>query len=385
MKSGLLAGLLLVAVGLPAFSQGVENDDMYFNASDRAKLKEQRTTSQVAYSAAKENKIKEAEEELNPTDSYSARNVNPEYAARSNSKLAQEDNQDYFVNNYRYQSASNFNNFNNTFSNWYGSSWYSSNYWGPSIYQWNSPYYGSYYDSWGNPWHNPYYQSNYSSAFSYHWGNNYNYAWGNSFSYGCPAYNSFWGPSSFFGPSSYFGYAYGPWGQSYYGGRNYGYGGYPSQVVVVENNPYKAYGRRNSRSSNIGTDYSTGNGRTSSSSAYTTPTTGRSRSESGRVNTTNTAPTTRPEYYERTWRNQPSRSSGTDSRTSTYSTPNSNNNSNTRSSWSNGNSDSNNGGSSRPTYTPPSRSSSSSSGDSGSRSTGSSSGGGGGHSRSRGR
>ena len=71
-------------------------------------------------SAKKTKKVEQvaADEVVNPTDSYSARNVNPEFAARSNSQTAAADNQDYFVNNYKYNTSSNLNNWNNNYNNW---------------------------------------------------------------------------------------------------------------------------------------------------------------------------------------------------------------------------------------------------------------------------
>src|SRR5687767_8798499 len=124
MKSKVaLLSLASLIFTFAASAQGIENDDMYFNSKDRAKLNAQKA-SEVSYSASIKKNKKETVEEtepVNPTDSYSARNVNPEYAARSNSETAQADNGDYFVNDYQYNKASNFNNFNNNFSNWYNS------------------------------------------------------------------------------------------------------------------------------------------------------------------------------------------------------------------------------------------------------------------------
>ena len=220
---------------------------MYFNSKDRAKLKSQKASEEASVMASakktKKNQVIE-DEPVNPTDSYSARNVNPEFAARSNSQTAQADNQDYFVNNYRYNTNSNLNNFNNNFNTWNSNAWYSPNYYGSSINSWNTPYYGSYYDAYGSPWYNPYYRSGWSSSFSYYWGSSYNYGWGSGFgmacAYGNPYMNS-WG---------YAPYSYGSgWGNNYY---------YPGSVVVVNNNyaePGKnvVYGKRASHGSAVTT------------------------------------------------------------------------------------------------------------------------------------
>src|SRR5690606_23398237 len=105
------------------------------------------------------------------------------------------------------------------------STWYHGNYWGPSIYSWNSPFYGSYYNAWGNPWNDPYYRSSYSSSFSFYWGSRWNYGWG---------YNNYWG-----NPASAWSWDYYGWGSPYAYGYNSWYnrswyGGYP-RVIIVDN------------------------------------------------------------------------------------------------------------------------------------------------------
>jgi hypothetical protein len=334
-----LLSLVSLLFTFAAMAQGIENDDMYFNSKDRAKLHAAKATD-ASYTAsikkAKKSEAVEVEEEsANPTDSYSARNVNPEYEARSNSQTAQVDNEDYFVNNYKFNNASQFNNWNNNFNNWYSTPWYGGNFYDPYISSWNSPYYGSYYDVWGNPWRNPYYRSGWGSSFSYHWGSSYNYGWGMGF-----------GSGNYYNP--YNAWAYDPYGYSRYGGgwnSYYGGYGYPTQVIIVDNDRYgPAYGKRVSRSSQGDRNYNAGRTRSynrdvvnpDSNTGGNRPTTG------GRVS--NTTTTRQSEYYNRGWRNQTQ---------STYSNPNSgsgnsgNTNSrsswesNTRSSWSNGDNSSN--------------------------------------------
>jgi hypothetical protein len=315
-------------------AQEIENDDMYFNSKDRAKLKALKGT-EVSYTASIKNNRKEKEkvevedeEALNPTDSYSARNVNPEYEARSNAQSAQSDNEDYFVSNYHYNNASSYNNWNNNFNRWYSNPWYGANYYDPYINSWNSPYYGSYYDQWGNPWRNPYYRSGWSTSFSYYWGSSWDYGWGMGLGYGNmnPYYNSWaWNP--------YAGYS--PWG-SYYGW------GYPSTVVVVEGNRYApVYGKRNSRSSNLSREASR-TSRTYQPDAVNG--TGGRPAIGGRTATSTSR--TQSDYYNRGWRNQTQQNSNP-----SYSNPNSTRSSwesNTRSSWR----ESNSGGSSNNSYSP---------------------------------
>src|SRR5688572_4934775 len=129
MKSKVaLLSLVSFLFTFAALAQGVEGDDMYFNSKDRAKLNAAKA-SQASLTASIKKAKREtvAEEPVNPTDSYSARNVNPEYEARTNAESAQSDNEDYFVNNYRYKNANELNTWNNNFNNRYNNPWYSAN------------------------------------------------------------------------------------------------------------------------------------------------------------------------------------------------------------------------------------------------------------------
>ncbi|MBL0742338.1 hypothetical protein [Chryseolinea lacunae] len=288
-----------------SFAQGIENDDMYFNSKDRAKVKALRAKEDESYSASAKKANKYTDENsdvVNPTDSYSARNVNPEFAARSNAQTAKADEQDYFVSNYKYSNASKISSFNNSYNSWYNNPWYSSNYYSPSIYGWNSPYYGSYYDMYGNPWMNPYYQSGWSSSYSYYMGSNWNYGWGSGFGmglsygnpycYGSPYMNS-WGSS----------FGYGGYYNNYYGG-----GYYPTNVVII-NNGYEggrniAYGKRATRSGMMASTPSATNGRTrpDNNSNYVTTYPSR-QSSNGRVDTQSRIQR-QEDYYNRSYRTQ---------------------------------------------------------------------------------
>jgi hypothetical protein len=337
MKSKVaLLSLVSLLFTFASVAQEIENDDMYFNSKDRAKLSANKATEPSYTASIKKTKKEPVEEQIsNPTDSYSARNVNPEYEARSNSETAQADNEDYFVNNYQYNNATKLNTWNNDFNRWYTNPWYGGNYYDPYIASWNSPYYGSYYDAWGSPWGNPYYRSGWSSSFSYHWGNSWNYGWGMNYGFGnyCNPYNAWAG-------TPYYGYS--PWGYSYYNGW-----GYPNQVVVIESgNRYgPAYGKRGSRSSEVSRDYVNRSGRTYNRDTQN-PDTSRPIT-GGRVGTTTSR---QSDYYNRTWRNQ-SQNSSSYGNSNSYDNSNSGNSrssweSDTRSSWR----DSNSGGSSSRSY-----------------------------------
>ena len=106
MKTRILISSLLSAMALTAFAQQVENDDMYFNSRDRQKFREAQASGLTMTSSRAASRMSEVSREtsdnnVNPTDSYSARNTNPEYSARSNAEIAAEDNQDYFIQDYR--------------------------------------------------------------------------------------------------------------------------------------------------------------------------------------------------------------------------------------------------------------------------------------------
>jgi hypothetical protein len=238
--------LALLAIASLAFSSAVaqklENDDMYFTSKDRVKLRELRN-SQATYASSrqveKKSDLYAPDEEANPTDSYSARNVNPEYTSRNQSQVSQQDEENYYVNNYRTTTQSNLNNFNNSYSSWYNSPWYSS----------------SYNGSYMNNWNNPYFRSGYSSAFGYGYGNNY-YGYGNG--YGYPS-NNMWNSWGMYGNSygynpyfSGYGYYGNYYNSGYYNNAYYGSYGYPSNNVA-DNSNYKrpVYGKRAVRSTNV--------------------------------------------------------------------------------------------------------------------------------------
>ncbi len=346
------------------FAQGVENDDMYFNSKDRAKLRAQQATEKAAYSAsvekrAKNNKPAEQEYYLNPTDSYSARNVNPEFAARSNSQMAQVDNQDYFVSDYRYNTVNSINSWNNNFNSWYTNPWYNTNYFGPSINNWNSPYYGSAFDGWGNPWNNPYYRSGWGSSFSYHWGSSWNYGWGNGMGWGM---NAGWGNP----------YMMNGWGNPYMNSwSSFGYGGawgwnrwnnnfYPRTVVIVNNGGEGAgrgieYGKRATRTSAVTTPQRGAVNNTRTRSTYVAPTTGGRPSDAGGRVATENRNQRQADYYNRSWRTNSQQGQRTSpSRNSSNDWGNTNRSSDSNNSY---NSNSRNSGSyNQPTrsYSPPS-------------------------------
>ncbi|MGC1242291.1 MAG: hypothetical protein WA874_11905 [Chryseosolibacter sp.] len=336
IKGLLLATLSLVGMS-SAVAQGVEYDDMYFSAEDRAKLNQQRTT-ELALNTTKKSKGQdwaEENESANPTDSYSARNINPEYTAREHTQSAQVDEEDYFVNNYQYN-RNQLNNWNNNFNNWYSNPWYRSNYYGPGINTWNSPYYG--YDSWNSPWYDPYWSHNgWSSSFSYHFGNSWNYGWGGSYNYWNRPYYGWHNPYSAWDPYM---------GSSWYGSGYWNNYRYPGTIVVV--NPGErgnvVYGKRPTRGTSIVTERSNVRSRSDVSNSVRD-------NNSGRISDQNTR---QDAYYDRYSRQRSTSnpSSSYDSRTNTQQNRSSSWNNN---SWNN-NSGYNNNRTSSPSYSSPSNS-----------------------------
>lgn len=224
--------ILMSCFTAASIAQEIEYDDMYFNSKDRELLNARKASAAYAYNENK-NKAKDAEkaDEGNPTDSYSSRNVNPEYVSRSKGKASKNNDEgDYFVNDYRYQSGNYYDNWNSGYNNWANDAWYS-NRWSMAPYgSWYSPYYA--HNAWANPWCDPFYSSFYSPYYSYGWPGSYTYYYGSSW-----GYNGFgWGMSYAWG-NPYRGY----W-SPYWGGRN--------TVIIINNDDNSrkvTYGKRSPR------------------------------------------------------------------------------------------------------------------------------------------
>lgn len=289
IKGILLATISLIGIS-GALAQDVEYDDMYFNAEDRAKLRAQQSVELAVNSPKKSNRFdyEDRNVSVNPTDSYSARNVNPEYTSRAQSQVAPSDEGDYFVTNYQYN-RNQLNNWNNNFNNWYNSSWYRPNFYGPGINTWNSPYYG--YSSWNSPWFDPFWANNgWSSSFAFHYGPSWNYGWGGRYNYWNRPYFG-WDP---------FGMAYGPgMGMGMGMGYGLGYGGgywnnyrYPRTIAVAnqgERDGRVVYGKRPTRGTTMVSDRSNVRSRSGVNPA-------RNDNDGGRISTQGRK---QAEYYNR--------------------------------------------------------------------------------------
>lgn len=317
-----------------------ENDDMYFNSKDRAKLNASRAADKAQTIAYNEETSAESDEDyVNLTNSYSSRNVNPEYTSRSNSQLAQNGDENYFVNDYRFSTANSFNSFNNNYNNWYNRSWYNSGYYyGSMMNPWSSPYGGYYsspssyyYDYYNNPWSSPYYQSGWYGSLSYYGGSPY---YGNSWGFGMGFGNGWNYP--------YYGGGYGSfYGGSYYGGY-YGYNNYwgGNNVIVVTEGSGRGsvYGKRESRG---GMAYHPNESSANRTRSQIVSRGGNPGNSGGRVATSSSTTNTgrgQDEYYNRSWR----RSSAYQNSGSSPSRSSSWNNGANSNSWNNSNSRSSN-------------------------------------------
>jgi hypothetical protein len=188
----LLSTLAILGTLISLFAQ--EYDDLYFRARHR-KAEAVQPAFANHFGKLKQEQLPEtAPMVLNPTDSYSARQLNPEFIARSLSEQASAE-ENYFVENYRPASTTApINNsyfFNAPWNNPWNMGWFTPGW----VRPWRNPYWG-FYDPWMDPWMNPW-----MPAMGWNtWG-----MWG-------PGFNSMWAPG-FGGWTVSVGYSWGSaWG-----------------------------------------------------------------------------------------------------------------------------------------------------------------------------
>jgi hypothetical protein len=283
--------LLAVSAAMVASAQVVEYDDMYFTSKDRVRALASKPLTLKNIST--EHEVATA---INPTDSYSARNVNPEYISQKTvNPSGSSEPAPYFIPDYT-PTAINQNLNTNSSSSWNNCNCASS---------FNNPYYGSPYGS---------YYPSMSSMYGY---NPYGYGY-NGFN---SMYNSGWSSmiSIGFGMGSYYPYGGSSWGMGYgmgmggsqlwnygfnYYGGSYGYNSYYPNNVVIINNDYNnrnvAYGKRPSRSSDLNNTVNSSN---RNATMVTTDSQGRVRGSNGRIASEGT--TSADSYYQRGWRTNP--------------------------------------------------------------------------------
>ncbi|HPM29390.1 MAG TPA: hypothetical protein PLJ60_03555, partial [Chryseolinea sp.] len=99
----ILLSVISSFVAVSAFGQTLESDDMYFNAKDRAKIKAQKPVEEAYIPYSKKSDLNQKDEPVYASNAtYSLRDVNPEFTARSNAQGAQADSEDYYVANYQF-------------------------------------------------------------------------------------------------------------------------------------------------------------------------------------------------------------------------------------------------------------------------------------------
>jgi hypothetical protein len=300
MKTNIFfAGLMICSTGL--FAQ-VEHDDMYFKKKDRAKLNQQKRNAaqeQNAQAVARGEKQPRFDYPINTRQAVPSQSnmTNPEFIARSQSEMVAATDQDYFVENYQYSPANNFNNFNNNFAAWNAAPLYNTGFFAPQINGWNSPYYSPFNDPFlmgynPNPWCNPAFRSGWSVSFNYAWGNNWNYGWGN------PYNNMMWGNSMW------------AWGGNPY----FGNGFYNNPVIIIDNgNRGAVYGKRSSRGENA-VNTSTDAQRSTRLASYSRD---NNTVTSGGANIRQSSRPAQTEYYTPQWRRVTQQPAGTNA----YGTP----------------------------------------------------------------
>jgi len=289
MKSRItFLSILLVLVAFVASAQDVEFDDMYFRSKDRVIL-----AASKPLTVRVPSKDMEVISTINPTDSYSARNVNPEYLSQSKvNPSSSNEPVSYFVPNYTPTSV-NQSISNSGYSNYANSNCNCSGL--------NNPY-SSYYggmSGFGSPYNSFYSPYGYGSPYGYN--SFYGPGWSTSLSMtmGFGAYNSWGSPyGNYYGMNSWgMGMSYGYGG--YYGGYNSGW--YRPPVIIVgggdSNGSGVVYGKRSSRSNDLNNNVTTGY-----RSTGTVDTQGRTRGSSGRIASNDNASGS---YYQSGWRTNP--------------------------------------------------------------------------------
>jgi hypothetical protein len=288
MKSRItFLSILSVSIAFVASAQNVEHDDLYFRSKDRVVLASSKPVKMFVPS-----EDMAVVSKINPTDSYSARNVNPEYLSQSkvNPTVTNQGSVAYFTPDYIPTSVNQniynnpgFSNFNGAMMNpFFGS--------GMGIGMGMMPGFGSPFNNFYSPWgYDPYGFNSF---------NNFGWSSGLSMGMGFGGWNPWGSPWNNFGMNN--------WGWNS-GFNNWGWNswnnGWNRPVVVVGNGndsgSGSVYGKRTSRSNDLNNPVTINN----RSTGGVVDTQGRSRGSSGRIasNENNTS----GNYYQRGWRSNP--------------------------------------------------------------------------------
>ncbi len=291
--------ILTVSAALVVSAQEVEFDDMYFRSKDREVL----ASSQTLMMNTASKKL-EVISPINPTDSYSARNVNPEYLSQTkvNPSSVNQSPVAYFVPGY-VPSGVNQNIYNgslNSFNNgmmWNPYSTFGMGMGGMGMGMNMMPGFYNPYNSFSSPWgYDPY---GYNSFYRPGW----NTGMSMSMGWGMGGFNNWGSPwNNFYGMNS--------WGMNPWGMGGMGFGGgfngfnswYRPQVVIINsdtNGRNAVYGKRSSRSNDLNNNVTTSNRQ----AAIVNSQGGTRGSSNGRVagNENQAAGS----YYQRGWRSNP--------------------------------------------------------------------------------
>jgi len=321
--------ILTVSAAFVVSAQEVEFDDMYFRSKDRVVLA---TSQRLTMNAA--SKELEVISPINPTDSYSARNVNPEYLSQTkvNPSSAKQSPVAYFIPGF-VPTSLNQNIFNETaFSNNMGMMMNPYSSFGMGMGGMNmggmrmmSGLYNPYNSFYANPWmgdpfgYNSFYRPGWNTGMSMSMG----WGMGGFNNWGSP-WNNFYGMNSWgMNPWGMNSWGMNPWGMNAWGMNPWGMGNgfnswnHPQGVIINSDTNARnlVYGKRSSRSNDLNNNVTTGNRQNA-----TVDTQGGTRVPSnGRVSGNENQAA--GSYYQRGWRSNPETNSNA-----------------TRSGWSNANS-----------------------------------------------
>jgi Ni/Co efflux regulator RcnB len=199
-------------------AQSREYDDMYFNSSDR---KKEKVAKQNQANLNQKSSKKQEQRSVQGNDSFSARNMNPEYVSRNDAaQVADTEGRnnytedDYFVEELNRNPTSSFQNNTAMANNFYGPGFHQPMMMSPWGYR--NPYFnpmwgGGFYDPfWGPGFYDPFWGPSMGSGFHMNigfssgwgfnrwnrWGNPYYSPWGmHSMAWGGGFYDPFWGPT----------------------------------------------------------------------------------------------------------------------------------------------------------------------------------------------
>jgi len=281
--------LLLAGSATAALAQN-ESDDMYFTAADRQREISARPRTTRALDGPSEEA--QTAQQAAFDGFFTGRSVNPDYDPSVSTTGV---DYSYFDSNYNSAASmmSSYNSYrqgnypNSSFGNGWNNSWNYGYGYGAGRFGYN-PFYDPFnqfgYGGFNNPWNNFGYGANPYSGWRSGW--TITTMYGNGGWYGMNPYHGF---NNFYGYNSF--------GGGYYSGLNPFFNPYANYAYGYDSRPKLTYGKRPSRSSDFNNDAREQARRYTIQSSGNAP-----RATSGR----SSASTTRNNYYQRGWRQDPS-------------------------------------------------------------------------------